>query len=160
MSSYLLFISPANKTKKIDDTFSGYIEKATHIATNKPNSVRNGYQFSFIGRSDDEKEEAVIVRLKSRKPLEYPGRCVSSITRALLSFVNPEDLQPYMYNNNYLRVTSKDDPSVGANLLDYEVIQIVAQILLEHPASEEEKKLNAEAANAIREIAKEYRARH
>lgn len=158
MSSYLLYISPANKTQKIDDTFLEYIAKAAHIATNKPNSVRNGYQFSFIGRSDD--EEAVIVRLKSRKPLEYPGRCVSSITRALLSFVNPEDLQPYMYNNNYLRVTSKDDPSVGANLLDYEVIQIVAEILLSHPVSEEEKRLNTEAANAIRQIAKEYRARH
>ena len=158
MSSYLLFISPANKNEKIDDTFSGYIEKAANIATNKQNSIRNGYTFTFIGRSDD--EEAVIVRLKSRKPLEYPGRCVSSITRALLSFVNPEDLQPYMYNNNYLRVTSKDDPSVGANLLDYEVIQIVTEILLSHPVSEEEKRLNTEAANAIRDIAKAYRARH
>ena len=86
MSSYLLYISPANKTQKIDDTFSGYIEKAANIATNKQNSIRNGYTFTYIGRSDD--EEAVIVRLKSRKPLEYPGRCVSSITRALLSFVN------------------------------------------------------------------------
>ena len=160
MSSYLLYISPANKTQKIDDTFSGYIEKAANIATNKQNSIRNGYTFTYIGRSDDEKEEAVIVRLKSRKPLEYPGRCVSSITRALLSFVNPEDLQPYMYNNNYLRVTSKDDPSVGANLLDYEVIQSIVELLLSRPNSEEEKKLNAEAANTIREIAKEYRARH
>lgn len=160
MSSYLLFISPANKNEKINDIFSGYIEKAANIATNKQNSIRNGYTFTYIGRSDDEKEEAVIVRLKSRKPLEYPGRCVSSITRALLSFVNPEDLQPYMYNNNYLRVTCKDDPSVGANLLDYEIIQIVTEILLSHPASEEEKRLNSEAANAIREIAKQYRARH
>ena len=158
MSSYLLYISPANKTKKIDDTFSGYIEKAANIATNKQNSIRNGYTFTFIGRSDD--EEAVIVRLKSRKPLEYPGRCVSSITRALLSFLNEEQLKPYVYNNNYLRVTSKDDPSVGANLLDYEVIQIVTEILLSHPVSEEEKKLNAEAADEIRKIAKEYRARH
>lgn len=160
MSSYLLYISPANKSKKIDDTFLEYIAKAADIATNKPNSVRNGYQFSFIGRSDAEKDEAAIVRLKSRRPLEYPGRCVSSITRALLSFVNPEDLQPYMYNNNYLRVTSKDDPSVGANLMDYEVIQLVIELFFSHPASEEEKKLNAEAANAIREIATEYRARH
>lgn len=159
MSSYLLYISPANKTKKIDDTFSGYIEKAANIATNKQNSIRNGYTFTYIGRSDDEKE-AVIVRLKSRKPLEYPGRCVSSITRALLSFVNPEDLQPYMYNNNYLRVTSKDDPSVAANLLDWEVLQVITQILFSHPNSEEEKKLNAEAADEIRKIAKEYRARH
>lgn len=160
MSSYLLYISPANKSKKIDDTFLEYIAKAADIATNKPNSVRNGYQFSFIGRSDAEKDEAAIVRLKSRRPLEYPGRCVSSITRALLSFLNEEQLKPYVYNNNYLRVTSKDDPSVGANLLDYEVIQIVTEILLSHPASEEEKKLNAEAADEIRKIAKEYRARH
>ncbi len=160
MSSYLLYIAPANKSEKIDDTFSGYIEKAASIATNKQNSIRNGYTFTFVGRSNDEKDDAVIVRLKSRKPLEYPGRCVSSITRALLSFLNEEQLKPYVYNNNYLRVTSKDDPSVGANLLDYEVIQIVTEILLSHPASEEEKKMNAEAANAIREIAKEYRARH
>lgn len=158
MSSYYLYISPANKNEKIDDTFSGYIEKAANIATNKQNSIRNGYTFTYIGRSDE--EEAVIVRLKSRKPLEYPGRCVSSITRALLSFLNEEQLKPYVYNNNYLRVTSKDDPSVGANLLDYEVIQIVTEILLSHPASEEEKKLNAEAGNAIREIAKQYIARH
>lgn len=158
MSSYLLYIAPANRNKKIDDIFSGYIEAAADIATKKKNSIQNGYSFSYLG-SDDEKE-AVIVRLKSRKPLEYPGRCVSSITRALLSFVNPEDLQPYMYNNNYLRVTSKDDPSVGANLLDYEVIQIVTEILLSHPVSEEEKKLNAEAADEIRKIAIDYRARH
>lgn len=160
MSSYLLYIAPANKSKKIDDTFLEYIAKAADIATNKPNSVRNGYQFSFIGRSDAEKDEAAIVRLKSRRPLEYPGRCVSSITRALLSFLNEEQLKPYVYNNNYLRVTSKDDPSVGANLLDYEVIQSIVEILLSHPSSEEEKKLNAEAADEIRKIAKQYRARH
>lgn len=156
MSSYFLYVSAARRNVELNDTIQEKIRQACDITNRKPNSERNGYAFSLVGRHSP---ETVIVRLASRRALESPGRCISSITRSLIPLLTPQEKAAIVYNSNYLRCDAKDEPK-ELNLLDYQVLQIVTEILLSNPSSKEEKELNAEAANKIREIAAEYKARH